>query len=63
MALSAPLVWCQVLRAAVAVYEPHGVEVVPEAAGHLLQPGQHILSLAPGPGQQSLVVTLIIPDM
>ena len=56
MALRAPLVWCQVLCAAVAVNEPDGVEVVHEAAGHLLQPAQHLLSLAPGPGQQSLVV-------
>ena len=62
MALRAPLVWCQVLCAAVAVNEPDGVEVVHEAAGHLLQPAQHLLSLAPGPGQQSLVVTVLIPD-
>ena len=63
MALRAPQVRGEVLCAAVAVNEPDGVEVVHEAAGHLLQPAQHLLSLTPGPGQQSLVVTVLIPDM
>ena len=63
VALRAPQVRGEVLCAAVAVNEPDGVEVVHEAAGHLLQPAQHLLSLTPGPGQQSLVVTVLIPDM
>ena len=63
VALRAPQVRGEVLCAAVAVNEPDSVEVVHEAAGHLLQPAQHLLSLAPGPGQQTLVVTVLIPDM
>ena len=62
VALRAPQVRGEVLCAAVAVNEPDGVEVVHEAAGHLLQPAQHLLSLTPRPGQQSLVVSVLIPD-